>query len=254
MLGYASYETLRLAWRDHASLGLLFAIPLSLFAVLMLALAAWIVIAPLRRKLKTGKFLLSRTESARKAAENWSKYGAGKPLRPQIWLLLVPALLSLLPLWIASLLIQAIVCDCVPTRWGKGALILLIAVLIGCGLAYPFVLIRRKLRTGSFLPSQEELAKRRAKCAAPRPLRTRILMAGIWVFNATVWTYSAISHMHRPHSDWSSPLFTAGATWFAAAIWTWQVFRQQKSQCALPLDDAPLPPPQDGPRFSLLDE
>jgi hypothetical protein len=60
--------------------------------------------------------------------------------------------------------------------------------------------------------------------------------------------------MHRHSTDVFFQWFLAAIWWLGAALWIWQVFRPRASQCELPLDDAPLPAPQQGPRFSMLDE
>jgi hypothetical protein len=196
-------------------------------------IAAWLVVSPLRRKFKTGKFLLSRAEAAQKTAKSWNKLGAGKPLWPQVWLWLLPVLFSAFVLWAAGLGIAAAWC-CRASLSGQWiALVALAVVLLAAGLAYPFIAIRRKIRTGSFLPSQEELAVRRARCAKPASFKQRLLTAALWWVSAILWSVAhGRNHMH--HDGAFSPWFMAGLVWLTVAIWTFRVFRPSESQCALP--------------------
>jgi hypothetical protein len=242
LLGFFAVRIILVAWPlkfGESSVSLLgFQVLVLVIAALMLALAVFILAIPIRRKITTGKFLLSRAETLQKARENWGKLGAGKPAGPQLWLWLLPAIFSLIALWLGALVMSLGWCSCFPATWGDRAAMALGILLIGCGLIYPFTAIRRKLRTGNFLPSTEELAKRRARCARPRSLRLRILTAGMWIVVAALWTWTAIMRMHRPHVDSFSPWFTAALSWLAAVVWTLQVFRPKPPQCALPLDES----------------
>lgn len=208
--------------------------PLMLIVALLMWLALGVSVSALRTKRKTGRFLPSPAEAARRANESWKKLGAGKPLRAQLWLWLLPSLLSAFLLWLGGIAVSlAFTCECAPPD-RSGIAILSAAALITCGgLAYPFIAARRKLRTGSFLPSEEELAKRRARRAKPAPLWQRIFTAACWWSLAITWTLSAV---HRHHSN--SPIppeLQAGLAAFIAVIWTLQLFNPRTPARALSL-------------------
>jgi hypothetical protein len=106
-----------------------------------------------------------------------------------------------------------------------------------------FKSIQRKLKTGSILPSQEELDKTRAGCGKPKLLWQRIALAALWCFVAIMWTDSAINRQHHPGPAW----LAAALSWLAALIFSWQVFRPSTPPCVLP--EAPKQPqsPPDAP-------
>jgi hypothetical protein len=111
---------------------------------------------------------------------------------------------------------------------------------------FAFKTIQRKLKTGSVLPSQEELAKARAKCATPKSLRQRILFAGMYWVAAILWTLP-ILRGHHSQSQVLSPWILAALWWFAAILWTWQVFRPSKPQCSLSIEPEDQPAPPEAP-------
>jgi len=230
LFGYLAVRIAASAWPLSLSL-IWFQLPLLTISGILMGIAVWLVISPLRRKFKTGKFLLSGAEAAQKAAESWNRFGAGKPLRPQVWLWLLPALFSAFLLWIAGLGIAAVWCGSASSRGQQIALVALTTALLAGGLAYPFIGIQRKIRTGSFLPSQEELAARRARCAKPASLKKRLLTSATWWVSAILWTDVAA---HSNHYGAISPWFTAGLMWITAALWTFRFFRPTASQCASP--------------------
>jgi hypothetical protein len=116
LLGYLAVPIILVAWPVHSGLITWIEVPLLLVALLFMALAVWIVVSPIRRWLKTGRLLLSPSEVTQKRRDAWSKLGAGKPVGPQLWLWLLPALCSLMFLWIGAVAIAAGSCGCGPTR------------------------------------------------------------------------------------------------------------------------------------------
>ncbi len=234
-LGYLSVEMLWAVWPLKPGMAWL-QVPLLITEFLLLALAAYIVWTSIRRKLTTGRFFYSPDEAARRREEIAHELGAGKPLMPQVWLWLLPCLLTgmLLSFGIGMTV----------TLYASSVRILgfvLGASLVCCGLVYPFIAIRRKWRTGSFLPSQEELAKRRARCGKPRSLAQRATLAGVWILMAIFWTDTAISRMHSQHHGGIFPpwmLILVG--WMNAGIFTWQLFKPSAS-CALTVAPAESP-------------
>jgi hypothetical protein len=211
-------------------------VPQFVFSGLMALAAGWWAFTLLRRKWTTGRFLLTRAEGLAKMAEHRSKMGAGKPLGPQAKYWVVPLVLMaiLVALGIGVLVLST--CTCSDGSQFPLRLRLLIWALAATLMCLPgwflFKSIRRRLKTGSFLPSEEELAKGRAKCATPKPLKQRILVAGLNWLVAILWTFSAIRG-HHSQSQTFPPWVVAALWWFVAAIWTWQVFRPAKPRCGL---------------------
>ncbi len=242
-LGYLSVRIIATAWPLASGIGIFFQITNLLIGILVLALAVWMAVIPIRRKVRTGRFFPTSAEIAKERAKAWDKLGAGRPLAPQIWLWLIPVLVSaaFVALGIGAMALAA--CGCGHTRWAGGALFVLAAVIFCLGLVYPFVAIRRKLRTGSFLPSQEEFAKLRARCGKPLTFRQRLTAAIAWFLIALVWTWSIVSH-HHAYSGTFPPWLVVVLSWICAAIYTWQLFRPSVPSCALPSDA--LPPEDSG--------
>jgi hypothetical protein len=206
---------------------------------LLAYLALYLAVTLVRRKWKTGRFLLTGPEVAARQAEYRSRLGAGKPFWPQARYWILPFFLLFVSLVLA---IVAIVAAFYCRPFSRPNLILL-SVGAPLLLALPFWFlyksIRRKMKSGSFLPSEQELDASRARCAKPKSLRQRIALAAVWWFSAILWTDMAIGRQHHQGSAWVA----AGMTWLAAFAWTWRVFRPSPSQCALPV--APQEPPRD---------
>jgi hypothetical protein len=215
--------------------------PLLVLSGLLMLLALRLVVSLLRRKWKTGRFLLTGAEVAARQAEYRSRMGAGKPFWPQARCWIIPFLLITMLVVVGLGTIFTAFClyrdrALLPLPI---LLVLLGAVLLALPARLLFKAIRRKLKTGSFLPSEQELAARRSRCAKPKSLRQRIALAAVWWFSAILWTDMAIGRQHHQGSAWVA----AGMTWLAAFAWTWRVFRPSPSQCALPV--APQEPPRD---------
>lgn len=228
-----------------SDLSLWIRVPLFVISGLLLFGALRLVYTPLRRKWKTGRFLMTRAESAAKQAEYRTKMGAGKPFWPQagFWVLPLGFIVFFLGLGILAIVAATSICGCNDKDSYRIAILLwLVAVIL---LALPgwffYKAIRRKLKSGSFLPSEEELDAARARCRKPRKLWQRILPAVMWWFVAILWTDMAIG---RPH-HWSSAWMVAGISWLTALIWTWQLFRPSPPQCALSIaPEEPTEPPE----------
>jgi thiol-disulfide isomerase/thioredoxin len=206
---------------------------------LVVLLYLFVAVVLLHRKWTTGRFMMTRAQAIAKQEAAWNKLGAGKPFRPQAKyyavLVIVLAIFPIMAIIPISLL-----------RSFNGrpplSLLILILVLFATILALPawllFKMIRRKLKTGSMLPSQEEIAKARARSRRPRPLWIRISMANVMALNAGMLTSFSISdHIrHRgPEFFW-----LAAFMWFLAVFFAWQVFRPVQPLFALP--DAPDEP------------
>ena len=228
-----------------SDLSLWIRVPLFVLSGLLLFGALRLVYTPLRRKWKTGRFLMTRAESAVKQAEYRAKIGAGKPFWPQagFWIVPLGFIAFFLGLGILAIVAATSICGCNDKDSYRIAILLwLVAVIL---LALPgwffYKAIRRKLKSGSFLPSEEELDAARARCRKPKKLWQRIMSAALWWFVAILWTGMAIGRHHQQSSAW----MVAGISWLAALIWTWQIFRPSTPQCSLSiLPDEPQKPPE----------
>jgi hypothetical protein len=240
-LVYFSVQSVRVALADPTA-PLWLRGPLFLASAALMILTLCIVVPPLHRKWEKGRFLMTRAEAAAKRAEYRSQMGAGKPLWPQARFWAVPCVLVLM---LASFGVFALAgalmrCDC--SRRFSGLLLLLAAVLFLLPGMFAFKAVRRKIKSGSFLPSQEELDKARARCAQPKSLRQRIWLAALWSFNALLWTGTALGRLHR-HTATSSTWVVVAVTWMAAVLWIWQVFRASPPQCSLSITPDRQTPP-----------
>jgi hypothetical protein len=247
---FLAYFSVRLAMVALAFTGELLWLCVLLFVLSALSMfcALRIVVSPLQRKFKTGRFLLSRAEAAAKLAERRSKMGAGKPFGPQAkyWIFPLALVTVLLGMGILTIVIAISPCGCSDrSSWQLTiALLFLAAVLLALPAWFLFKTIHRKLNTDSFLPSQEELTKAHASCGKPKSLTQRILVAVLWCFIAIIWTDLAISRQHHEGSAW----LAAALSWMAALIFTLQLFRPSPSHCALPITPELPKTPPDAPR------
>jgi hypothetical protein len=220
--------------------------PLVAVSASLMFLAAWLIVFPLRRKWKTGRFLAPRAEVMAKHAARWSKIGAGKPFWPQSVYVLFPMILSAVLIAFGVVLINvslSCICPGETSRVPQIALLAMAALLFCLPGLLLFNIIRRKVKTGSFLVSPEELAKARARCANPRSLKQRILAAGLWWLIAGTWTFLALKHRHSASPDVFPPWMLATITWVPALLLTWRMFRPPAPQCAFPdFPDEPRTP------------
>jgi hypothetical protein len=222
-------------WQVRAEPELFFpmrALLLATAALLFLSAAA-IIISLTKRKLSTGRFFLTRVQVLAKQAEIRARMGAGKPFWPQArpWLVSWAVLAVLAGFGIAILVLAIRSCDC---GWRvPGLLLALAATFLFLPAFFTVKSVLRKRRTGSFLPSQEEIDKARSKCVQPKPLRQRILLAGSNWLVALLWTFSAFRHHGSNQGIFGSQWIFAALWWLIALIWTWQVFYPSASQCAI---------------------
>ena len=236
LIGYFAIQLAIDAWPLSAG-SLWWQAPCLLFAAMLLSFAVAMVFIALRRKLTTGRFTLTAEEVLARRAEHRSRLGAGKPLWPQLWIWLVPSLLSGIVLSAGiGIVVATLRSKCVCSAFDWVVYFGLAAVLVFLGLIYPVTGIRRKLRTGFFLPTEEALEARRARAREPKTLQSRLLAAGIWWLCAVFWTMTAFGP-HRSHSSAVKPWLLAGLMWLNAILWTWQVFRPTNPRCGLPVSD-----------------
>lgn len=207
--------------------------PLLVIFGLLVFLYLFVGIELLHRKWTTGRFLVTRAETMAKQDAMWSKLGADKPLRPQLWYVILPvillAVLSVLAILPVSLLNS-------PGKLPHYILILtivLIASILYLPAWYVFKTIWRKLKTGSFLLSQEEIAKARTRRRTPQPLWLRIFTASMSVLAAEIMTIIPVmdylQHKSPDYFWWGVAVFW----WFMAAIMIRQVFRPIQPLSAL---------------------
>lgn len=201
-------------------------IPLLAISALLMGLPIYMVASMIWRKLKTGRFLLTRTESAAKRAEVFGKMGAGKPFWPQAHLWIIPLLLAAM---FPGLGILAIVGARVVGR-ASTPMLIVFSVLAAMLLFLPgrmvFKAIQRNLKSGGFLPSQDEIEKARANRANPKQRWIWRLAAVLAWLNVLIWTVNPLIQ-HSRHRPPLGLTWTPAVMWlFVALIWTWQAFRK----------------------------
>jgi hypothetical protein len=235
---YLSIHLVYFAW-THAEMPLALRAAVITISVLLLAGVAYLAGVVVARRIRTGRFFITRAEVLVKNAQMRDRLGAGKPFWPQarIWLVGWIFLAILASFGIGTLIAASRLCHCSLKDT---------ALLAALGLAclalpawYAFKSIRRKVTTGSFLPSQQDWDKAHAQCGRPQPPRQRILLAGLYWIVALLWTGTALSHHTSRHSPLGPVWVVPALWWFAAAVWTWRVFRPRSSQCAI---DPGMPP------------
>jgi hypothetical protein len=209
--------------------------PFLLILGLFVLLSLCVPFILLRRKWTTGRFTVTRAEAMAKQEAMWNKLGAGKPLRPQIWFVMGPIIL------LAFFLVVAILPISLLSHLGSRPplfLLILIVFLSATILALPawflFKTIRRKLKTGSFLLSQDEIAKFRARTRKPVPVGSSILTASsMWMIAGTMIAtqITAYRHLRTPETyTWGIAALCLGVSF----LWILQVFRPFKPLCAVP--------------------
>jgi hypothetical protein len=238
LAAYLSYSLASFAWADRQMPVVLRGAMLTLSLLFLLG-AVWLSAIVLVRRFRTGRFFLTRAETLAQRAEIRERMGAGKPFWPQAryWL---PAwiFLAILAVFGVAVLIEAFrFCRCSLT----GTLLLAVLGLALLALPgwYVFKAVRRKYKTGSFLPSQEEFDQALATCARPKPVRHRILLAAMYWIAALIWTGAALSRHTHNHAAFGSPWVLPAMWWLIAAIWTLRVFLPRSAQCGF---DPRLPP------------
>jgi len=200
---------------------------IGLMAVLLLAGIAGL----LHKRWKTGRFLPTPAEREERRNAYLDKVATGKPIgwnvgRDVFRLVFFTAFLTI-PLLIAFPY-RSISRLTSLHRWPDFPLVLLL-VVAGISLSIPFFFLfkiaRRKVKTGSFRPSQDESAKMRDRYSRPVPLWKRIFAAVVFLPIAVLATAIPMFN-HRGHqttvdlSVWMPIVF-----WFMAAIMVWQLFR-----------------------------
>jgi hypothetical protein len=229
--------------------------------ILLLCLYAFAT--TLHRKIRTGSFFLSRAARAEKLKTDLEKYGPGKPFWPQssYWITCAAASLVLLTLGAILLLTARSTwqsgCLPGPISWLIGSLfLLLVGLLLAAPVWIAFTVIRRKVQTGSFLPTTEEMRKRYIKLAQKscRPATQQWLA----ILNANLWSLVAIIHLstpilrslrHRPVDHYS---FVLSVVWPVLAVfWIWRAFQPSPCQSTQAtralLADAEILPEQEAP-------
>lgn len=228
MLTWVVFRIVAVAWPLRSGWLLGIQIPALVIALLIEALALWLLFVPIRCKIQTGRFFRTRAETLQRVGE-----AQNRPPSPR--LLIAPTLLTFFFLCFSVMgFSMAWHLRNAPHAIG---LALLVVALLPTWIAFVpwFQFVRRKLRTGRFLPSQEELAQRRAKCAKPTSRPARAVAAIAWCFSASMWTFVAIArYHHHPHGSTFSPWITASITWVTAGIYVWQFFRPRTPPCAAP--------------------
>jgi hypothetical protein len=221
-------------------------VPLLVLAGLVTIGAFTPVVLLLRRRWKTGRFMPTRAERMRRFEERMNNLEAGKPVGSEAmqWLVL-------------GILVTVVLCVAIPAiallnNMGAGQLshgertlvrsLLIVLFVMPAGVLYQQ--IRRKLKTGSFRLSKEEVAKIRARLYKPQSLGRRILTVNVMALSVGIFTAQPILDLLRHRAP--NPL-----SWVAAIAWGGiafmmivQVFRPAKLLLALPkpAEEIPSPP------------
>jgi hypothetical protein len=221
--------------------------------VSLLSLAAVLMVPPIymaaslgARKWKTGRFLLTREEAAAKRAEVFGKMGAGKPFGPQAWIWVFPVVFGAMFLGLGILAIVGAVVvggSSVPFGIVFSAVAALLLFIPG---RMVFKAIQRKLKSGSFLPSVEEIDKVRANRAKPGKRWQWILAAGLAWLNVVIWTVNPFLQHSRHRPPFGLTWMPAVMWWLTALIWTWQAFRKTPPQGEFPIKPDDRKPPSGG--------
>ena len=216
---------------------------LALQGELLLAILVVLVRRVLQKR-KTGSFILSYTDQVEQWRTKYENYGPGKPFLPQssYWLTSIFLALVLLTfdailfyLWYSIWQLAGITSS---LNW---FFIVLILLLLAVPLLFPlwfvFSTLRRKVKTGSFLPTTEEMRNRYVKIfknarnssVSSQQSWGPILLANLYCFVAMLFLFTPIEkHLrHRPISffdTWMLPLCWV----FMAVIWSWLGFKQNK--------------------------
>jgi len=196
---------------------------LTLWGVVV-CLYLYVIATMLHRKWTTGRFMMSRVEAAAKQTEIWSRIGAGKPLWPQRWYLFFSVFFLAIPVVLAIEFVYLFRIPGQPWPYPLIPILILVVVLIAVSVWFIFKAIRRELKTGSLLLSQEEIAKLRVRTRKPQSLRFRILLANFWAFLAGSIAFSPISTHIRHHASSSILWVLSPAYGIIAACYIWQVF------------------------------
>jgi thiol-disulfide isomerase/thioredoxin len=209
--------------------------PLLLIVGSLVLLFLSLPVVLLRRKWTTGRFTVTRAEAMARQEAMWNKLGAGKPLRPQIWfvmgpiiLLAVLALVAIVPIYFLSRLGGP------PPRFLLVLIVVFFAISLAFVASYAFKTIRRKLKTGSFLPSQEEIAKIRARSRKPQSLKMRIFMAAAYLLVAEMMTATPIIEYLRHGSVDGFQGWMPALWWFLYAFMVFLAVRPIRPICAAP--------------------
>ena len=163
--------------------------------------------------------------------EKWNarleKYGPGKPFWPQSQYWVIRTVVSLFLIALAGMWqvgFRAVwQCDrSIETMFPMLSVILLIPVFW-----FLFVDIRRKIKTGSFLPTPEEMRKNRTRAIRPIKQSTEILNANLWVLASAISLQGQIVH-YLHHGAVNFIWLVLSLFWVVLAIlWIGRVLAQK---------------------------
>lgn len=151
-----------------------------------------------RRKHSTGRFCQSYDEAVQFWKTRFDSYGPGKPFWAQASYWLVPLYLNVLAIIVLGM-IFVLISSC-----GKGMntprLLFWLVVLMALSFPVSFVLraLWRKRKTGSFLPTPEEMRQSHAKIFAQAPGWQK--WGSIVLVN--LWGFAAMMNLTRPIADY----------------------------------------------------
>jgi thioredoxin-related protein len=200
---------------------------IGLMAVLFLVLIA----ALLNQRWKTGRFLPTPAEREERRNAYLDKAATGKPIGLKVgreaFQLIFFTTFCTIPLLIAFPYrsISRLTSLHVRSNFPLIMLLALAGISLGISSFFLFKIVRRKVKTGSFLDSPDESAKMRDRYTRPVPLWKRILIAVASLSIAVLATVIPMSN-HRSHQTivdlW---VWVPAPFWFMAAFSIWQLFR-----------------------------
>jgi hypothetical protein len=209
LLGFALFTSIRLAMSFSCDGGnsLSSVFILGVFPVLLLVGGAFGLAISIRRWIRTGSFAASPEEIEARRVRYQATVGFGKPLLPQLGFWAFPAVLTL-GLIYAECLVGMLVKMFARVSWQAVAVELFLGLFLLIFFGWVLVIaVRRRWKTGSCWPSEEEW---RAVQTRPISRRRRVLMTLAFLFAPIVFTGSAIVSPGR-----------GGLPWVTAAIWWW---------------------------------
>lgn len=192
-----------------SSIPLWMRLPLFLAPAMMALLAVWFVYRFVQIQSKEAAIKAGRPYQMSPRAAFWS--GTDE------WLL--PLMVSIFAFGIAFSFFAMALKLPIPRDfvWFRNSLLVSAALFLLISTIWPIRAIRRKRKSGSFLPSQQDIAATRE----PKPLWKRRLAAGLWSLFAIFITFSAILGHRDRLSNWALAVLA-----LALAAWSiWELFR-----------------------------
>lgn len=203
------------------------------------------------RKQKTGRFTCSYAEGVEQWRTKFQAYGPGKPFWPQSSYWLGPAylILLLITFLILVLAVNKALWDlgCLPTPaiWFAAAILLAVsALLLFFPVHFVYRTLRRKVKTGSFLPTEEEMRQQYRRifsrsCSMNSRPGMQILNTNLSCLAASIYAASPFIHYLRHRTIDFSGIFSSiglSLAWGVMALfWIRQGFKSSACAASSPM-------------------